>query len=265
MTSVEVSALTIYPVKSCRGIAVTDMSLGTIGPEWDRRWMLIDRHNKFISQRQYPAMCLISTHVDNGILRLTAKDMKDVYVNAPLAQAALTVNLWDEAVSVLDCGDEAAQWLAEVLAIDCRLVFMPDSCRRLVDPEYARNSDLVSFSDGFPLLLISEESLLELNNHLPAPVEMNRFRPNIVVRGCDAFAEDSWKILRIGDVRMSVVKPCSRCVMPSIDQQTAKRDSAVLHALAAFRRKNGAVYFGQNLIHHQPGQITKGDRVEILC
>jgi uncharacterized protein YcbX len=141
---------------------------------------------------------------------------------------------------------------------------MPDTCRRLVDGLYAREGETVSFADGFPLLLISQASLDDLNSRLDSPVPMNRFRPNLVVSGCDSFAEDGWRRLRIGDVEFDVVKPCSRCVIPSIDQATAQRDGQINRVLASYRRVNGQVMFGQNLLYHRAGKLSVGDPVQVL-
>jgi uncharacterized protein YcbX len=150
------------------------------------------------------------------------------------------------------------------LGLPCRLVYMPDSCQRLVDGHFARDGETVSFADGFPLLLISQASLDDLNRKLDNPVPMNRFRPNLVVNGCDPFAEDGWRRIRIGDVEFDVAKPCSRCVIPSIDQATAQRDGQINRVLAGFRRFNGQVLFGQNLLYQRAGTLTLGDSVEVL-
>ena len=141
---------------------------------------------------------------------------------------------------------------------------MPDTCNRLVDGLYARDGETVSFADGFPLLLISQASLDDLNSRLDKPVPMNRFRPNLVVNRCDRFAEDGWRRILIGDVEFDVAKPCSRCVIPCIDQATAQRDAQINRVLASFRRFNGQVMFGQNLLYRHAGTLTLGDPVEVL-
>jgi len=154
--------------------------------------------------------------------------------------------------------------LSAQLGQPCRLVYMPDTCRRLVDGLYAREGETVSFADGFPLLLISQASLDDLNSRLDNPVPMNRFRPNLVVSGCDSFAEDGWRRIRIGDVEFDVAKPCSRCLIPSIDQATAHRDGQINRMLASYRRVNGQVMFGQNLLYQRAGTLSLGDSVEVL-
>ena len=161
-------------------------------------------------------------------------------------------------------GDEAAHWLSQYLNVPCRLVFMPESTRRSIDADYSGVSDTVSFADGFPILLISEASLAELSTRLKRPVSMSRFRPNIVISGCDAFAEDGWKSIRINEVEFSVAKACARCSMPTIDQNTAEIDREIMTGLAEFRRaKDKQIYLGQNLINQGEGTIHVGDEVLI--
>ncbi len=276
MSVVEVSQLTIYPVKSAKGIGLKELQLGAVGPEYDRRWMVVDADGRFITQRQYPQMCLISTQLgddlgldgqSNDILTLSADSMEaltispDEHRNAALRE----VVVWNDTVRAEDCGDQAADWLTRFLGTECRLVFMPDDSRRPVNKLYAHNDELVSFADGFPLLLISEASLQDLNTRLSSTVAMNRFRPNIVVSGCDAFAEDDWKKIRIGDIELSVAKACSRCVMPSINQETGKKHREINRVLASYRRRDGAIFFGQNLLFDRQGLVSLGDRVEILA
>ncbi len=259
----QVSSLSIYPVKSMAGIALSEMSVTAMGPQWDRRWMVVDPEGKFLTQRQLPEMCLIQCGLLDGRLRLSRTGLESLSLDAVMGPQVL-VTVWNDQVMAQDCGDEPAQWLSEVLGRPCRLVFMTEETRRLVDPDFAREQEVVGFADGFPFLIISEASLQNFNQHLAVPIEMKRFRPNIVVSGCEPFAEDDWKILRIGEMEFSVVKPCSRCVIPSIDPATGFKQVDVSKALAANRRRDGAVYFGQNLLHRGLGKISVGDAVEVL-
>ena len=257
-----VSSLCIYPVKSMAGIALSEMSISTMGPQWDRRWMVVDNNGKFLTQRQLPLMCLLSCRIDNGQLTLSFES-QSITINQSSGPQS-SVIIWEDQVEAEDCGDEVAVWLSEILSYSCRLVFMTEQTQRLVDTDYASQQETVSFSDGFPLLLISEASLQDFNQHLDSPVEMNRFRPNIVVAGCDAFAEDNWRSIRIGELEFSVVKPCSRCVIPSLDPVSGIKQVEVSKALAAHRRHDGAVYFGQNLIHRGLGKVAVGDSVVVI-
>ncbi len=273
---IEVSQLYTYPVKSARGIALHTLPFDRFGPEADRRWMVVDNHGRFITQRQKPAMCLLKTRlVDEGLI-LGIPGVGEVLVdrNSMAQQRVTQVKVWHDQVEAIDCGDKIAGLLSDYLEQRCRLVYMADDCHRPIDSNFTPNiasnyvsaDQRVSFADGFPALLISEASLASLNERLSKPVDMWRFRPNIVVRGTLPFAEDDWLGLRlsIGGLEFSVVKPCSRCVIPSIDPLTAEKDKSVLTALAEYRRRDGAIYFGQNVICPEAGQISVGDAVELI-
>ena len=264
MSSVIVTELNIYPVKSLRGLTLTAMTLGSMGPEWDRRWMLVDDNGCFITQREENRLCLVGVALEQGQLCLSAPHYLPVSVPVAEGGQLCEVEVWDDRVVAVDCGDEAARWFADFLQRDCRLVYMPDTCHRQVDTDYGRVGDAVSFADGFPLLLISQASLEDLNQRLSSPVAMARFRPNIVVSGCDAFAEDHWAAVKIGDLDFDVAKPCSRCVIPSINPETAEKNPEAIRQLASYRRKAGNVYFGQNLIHREQGVISLGDRLTVV-
>jgi uncharacterized protein YcbX len=265
VSSVIVTELNIYPVKSLRGLTLTAMTLGSMGPAWDRRWMLVDDSGLFITQREENRLCLVGVALEQGQLCLSAPDYPPVSVPVSVGGQLCEVEVWEDRVEAVDCGDEAARWCADFLRRDCRLVYMPDSYHRQVDTDYGRVGDAVSFADGFPLLLISQASLEDLNQRLSTPVSMARFRPNIVVSGCEAFAEDQWAAVKIGDLNFDLVKPCSRCVIPSINPDTAEKNPEVVRQLASYRRKGGKVYFGQNLIHRNQGVISVGDSLTVVA
>ena len=265
MTEVRLSGISIYPVKSCGGIALASTRLDAFGPEGDRRWMLVDGAGQFVTQRNLARLALLETALEADQLVLSLEDRRlPVPVPAPEAPRR-RVTVWGDTLEALDAGDAAADWLFETLGLPCRLVYMPDDARRQVEPLYARRGETVSFADGFPLLLISQASLDDLNARLDRPVPMNRFRPNLVVTGCEAFDEDRWQRLRIGSLEFDVAKPCSRCVMPSIDQATGQRDPQINRVLARYRRREGQVYFGQNLLYPEAGTVSVGDSVEVLA
>ena len=166
---------------------------------------------------------------------------------------------------MLDAGEEVAQWFSEHLGQSCRLVYQGGDGRRGVDRQFSPAGTQVSLADGFPLLLISQASLDDLNRRLDRPVGMDRFRPNLVVSGCEPHAEDQWRQIRIGEMCFDLVKPCARCVIPSIDQDTAQRDSPINRVLASYRRRDGQIFFGQNLLHQQQGALELGMPVEVLA
>lgn len=259
------SAITTYPVKSCAGIERSTVSLDRFGPSGDRRWLVIDENGRFVSQREQSRMALIQVEQLTEGIRLSLGE-DDIVVSIPGADAGeVHVTVWEDRVRAHLADKHAGAWLSDRLGLPCRLVYMPDHCQRLVDGLFASEGETVSFADGFPLLLISQASLDDLNQRLDNPVPMNRFRPNLVVTGCDAFAEDEWQRIRIGGVEFDVAKPCSRCVIPSIDQATAERDRQINRVLASYRRVNGEIMFGQNLLYQQAGTLALGDAVEVLA
>ena len=156
------------------------------------------------------------------------------------------------------------QWFSERLKRSCRLVYMADVTRRLVDKAYAKQNETVSFADGFPLLLTTDASLQSFNQHLSRPIDMVRFRPNVVISGSLPWEEDQWQAIRIGNLEFDISKPCSRCVIPTINSSTMQKESEVFQVLRDYREKNGEVFFGQNLLPRGIGKISVGDEVELL-
>lgn len=234
----------------------------------DRRWMIVDANTGgFITQRQHSRLCLVSVTLNGAALTLTAPNVDSLVISQRQIHRSTfrQVKIWQDWVESIDCGDEAAQWLSLFLSASVRLVFMADDCRRLVDQRYVQHSEQVSFADGFPILLTSESSLENFNQHLNSPIHMNRFRPNIVVSGCEPFAEDRWQKIQIGQLTFELVKPCSRCIIPSIDPQTANKQVEISKALAKYRRRDGAIYFGQNLVACEQGIISVGDQLSVLA
>lgn len=270
--SLFVTELAIYPVKSTRRLPVQQAKVVTTGFAHDRRWMLVDPEGKFITQRQHPKMVHIVAQPDEQGMVVNAPGMDAIHILQPLLQKELQneshhrfeVTVWKDVCAALDAGDQAAQWFREYMGFNCRLVYMDEECQRPVDQRYALTSDLTSFSDGFPFLLTSEASLADLNGRLDQPVPMDRFRPNIVINGLEAFAEDYWQRIRIGSVEFRVSKACTRCIMTTVDTRTGIKGKEPLQALANYRRGEKGVLFGMNLNHDNEGVISVGDPVEIL-
>ena len=265
MSPITLSELHFYPVKSCRGISLERSPVGPRGIRFDRHWMVVDAEGNFLTQRQHSAMSQIQVGMVPGGLRLTAPGMPEL--DFPVDQSdekLLEVQVWGDRVEAEYVGSRAANWLSHYLGIDARLVFMPEESRRPVDPDYAAEGDEVGFADGFPFLLISEASLQDLNSRLDDPLLMRRFRPNLVVQGCEPYEEDSWRRIRIGDIEFRVVKPCSRCLITTIDPESGEKGSEPLKTLASYRRRDNQVYFGQNLIHGAEGELQLGMTVEVL-
>jgi uncharacterized protein YcbX len=257
-----VSELHIYPIKSAAGLTLETMTLDDFGAALDRRWMVVDDRGRFISQREAPEMALVRVIVDDSVLTISAASFPSLAVPRELpAGEVIPVSIWSDLCAALDCGAEAARWFTGYLGRPARLVYMPTGTFRRVDPSYVPESRRVSFTDGFPLLLIGEGSLRDLNARMEIPVPMNRFRPNIVVHGTEPFQEDGWREVRIGDIWFNVVKPCDRCVTTTVDQATAAGGKEPLRTLATYRRGEGGVLFGQNLVHRAQGTLRLGDSV----
>jgi uncharacterized protein YcbX len=264
MSALELSAIYRYPVKSARGHALDACAMDRFGLVDDRRWMLVDDSGRFVSQRSLPGLACLEVTVTEGGLRLELHgEQISVEVPSPAGECVIT-RVWEDTVVAPVAAPPVSQWLSERFGESLRLVHFPPTALRGVEPGYAPSSQLVAFSDGYPLLILTEASLDELNRRLPEPVPMDRFRPNLVIRGAAAHAEDGWQRLRIGDAEVSLVKPCSRCAIPGIDQQTGERDPHINRALAAYRRRGGVIYFGMNAVAAGGAQFHVGDRVEIL-
>ncbi|WP_442783612.1 MOSC domain-containing protein [Collimonas fungivorans] len=259
-----ITTLTLYPIKSCAGIALQAATVTAAGLSHlhahDREWMVIDSDGQFLSQRSHPAMALIAPALQDGAMTVQAPGMPPLLVpTAPLdrAQAAsLEVTVWDDHLSAHDCGDDAAAWFSRVLGQPCRLVRFDPAARRLASKKWTLDADAPTrFADGYPMLLISQGSLDNLNRKLQAqartPLPMNRFRPNIVIDGVDAFEEDFLETLRAGPICLQPVKPCTRCPMPAIDQASGEIGPDPMDILLTYRanpRVEGAVTFGVNML-----------------
>ena len=285
-----ISDINIYPVKSLKGIGLAEATVEKRGLRSDRRWMLTDRTGMFFTQRETPKMAAVTTVAGDNGLRFMALGHEPLDVPMkPDSGIRQTVTVWQSTVEGEVYNGRVSEWFSDVLGRECRLVLMPESTERHVSERFDRGGDIVSFADGYPLLLIGEGSLEELNRrivaggrdaHRSSQVTMVRFRPNLVVRGSEPFAEDGWARIRVGEAVFRVVKPCGRCVMTTIDQATGKFDGKEpLRTLATFRkaidvRPEGyaefghgpnSVLFGENLIPENPGVAVKiGDEVEVL-
>lgn len=262
--SVILSGITIYPIKSCGGIECASAFLEPQGFQYDRRWMVVDEGGRFLTQREHPRMTLIQPAIEDERLRVEAPGMPVLRVSLNASNTEpVPVQVWSDRVTAGSVGEEASRWFSAFLGLRCLLVTMTERSHRRVPSKHATNGEVVSFADAFPLLLISEESLADLNARLPSPVPMRRFRPNLVVRGCAAFAEDGWKLIRIGNIPLRVVKPCVRCTITTVDTETAERGKEPLRTLATFRARGNDVLFGQNLLHSANGWLHVGDAVVV--
>ena len=265
MSTLRITELWVYPVKSCRGTAVDHAEVSARGLRWDRHWMIVDETGRFLTQRDLPAMATISPVLTSSTLVLRAPGRPDLELPQGATEGDAVVTVWRDTVRAQRASEAADRWFSEHLGTECRLVRFADGVRRPVDPAYGAPGDETAFSDGFPLLLVGQGSLDELNRRLQRPLPIRRFRPNLVVEGAAPHAEDDWRRIRVGSITLRVVKPCSRCVITTVDPDRGVRDGTEpLETLARYRRRDGKVYFGQNVIPDGAGEIRVGDVVEVL-
>jgi uncharacterized protein YcbX len=261
-----IAALHVYPVKSCRGIALAQAELTPRGLRHDREWMVVTPEGRFLTQRELPRLALITPDLDDTMLRLQAPAAGAVGVPLDAVDARpSTVTVWDDTVLARDQGDAAAQWLSDFLRRSVRLVRFDPAQRRETDPAWSAGRPGESaFSDGYPVLVLSRASLDDLNVRLPRALPMNRFRPNLVLDGCEPYAEDSLRLMHSGPVTLRLVKPCTRCVITTTEQSTAERDGdEPLRTLRSYRWRPElrGVIFGQNAIVDRAGTLRVGDAV----
>jgi len=256
----------IYPIKSLGGIRLEQAVLEERGFQYDRRWMLVDRDGQFLSQRTIPQMALIQVAVADEGLKVFIKNQPEDYIIVPYRPQTndlIDVQIWEDQVKGQLVNQVCDAWFSKILGFPCQLVFMPLSTSRKLKPKYAVNGESVSFADGMPYLIIGQSALDDLNSRLNVAVPMDRFRPNLVFAGGDPFEEDHWDKVRIGEAIFKVTKPCARCVMTTVDQQTAKKGKEPLKTLATYRTVNNQVMFGQNMLLLEGAEVKVGDPVGI--
>jgi uncharacterized protein YcbX len=260
MPPLRLTALNVYPIKSAAGIPADAWQVDEFGLRFDHRWMVIDEAGRFISQREQPRLALVRPSFHEDLLLVDAPGQRPLELPLhPTCSVTTKITVWHDTCEVGWLGNHAAAWFSAVLGCSCSLAYMPDSTLRPADPAFAPAGTRVSFADGFPFLLISEESLADLNSRMPVPLPMNRFRPNLVIAGGEPYAEDSLDRFTIGEMGFLVVKPCDRCVVTTTDQATAQRGREPLRTLATYRRRDGKVLFGQNVVHSGIGRLAVGD------
>lgn len=265
MVAATLGQIYVYPIKSAGRVALREAVLEPRGLRYDRRWMLVDEHGGFMSQRRCPRMALISVGMSPGRLLVDAPGMATLILPLqPQPRPRVEARIFADETQGMLVGKEADRWFTGFLGFSSRLVYMPDDTVRRVDQRYAADGDRVGFADGFPLLLLSEASLDDLNGRLRNPVGMDRFRPNLVVAGCEPFAEDGWRRIRVGSIPFRVVKPCARCSITMVNQTSGTRDKEPLRTLARYRKSGGGVLFGQNLIPDSRGTLRVGDETLVL-
>lgn len=269
------SEIYIYPIKSLGGIKLKKSIVEEQGLQLDRRMMLVDNTGKFMTQRTYPKMALLKTNiVDDKLAVNNTNNKSTIFIelefikNQKLIDSLekINVKIWDDECIAAKVSKEADEFFSDALGIKCSLVIMPQDAKRIVDPDkkYINEEYLVSFADAYPFLIIGQESLNDLNKRLKENLPMNRFRPNFVFTGGNPYDEDHWKSFKIGEIIFYPVKPCARCVITTINQDTAEKSDEPLKTLASYRTINNKVLFGQNLVHKGTGEIQINSELEIL-
>jgi uncharacterized protein len=247
---VSISHLFIYPIKGCGGVAVQQWPLERTGLRHDREWMLIDEHDRFISQREEPkmALCRISQHTDGWHIRFDESVNTLKLPFKPEVGMPISVRIWDDQVEGITGWSESDSFFSNAIGRDVRLVYFSTQGHRRVDPRFATQPHFTFFSDGYPILLAGSASLDLLNSKLPVPIDWDRFRPNIVVQTLEAHIEDQWTSLAHQHFQLLLVKPCARCVVTTIDQRTALSGKEPLRTLAGYRQKENKILFGMNTL-----------------
>lgn len=277
----KVTGINIYPVKSLGGISLEECSIEKRGFKFDRRWMLTDKNGEFFTQREFPKMATLSIEIKDDSLQISTSANEKIEVPFEFEKnQTQKVTVWNSVCDAFVLPEDINEWFSNVLETNCQIVYMPDESERKINELFRQNSEIVSFADGYPFLVIGENSLNDLNEKLETKLPMNRFRPNIVIDGAEAFAEDRWKKIRIGDSVFRSTKPCARCVMTTVEQNSGEFDGKEpLKTLAKYRLAKdifpnelealdlgaNSVLFGQNLVAENfGGKIKLGDEVKIL-
>jgi uncharacterized protein YcbX len=266
------TALNRFPVKSCRGEPLQEATVAREGLLGDRRWMVVDEDGAAVTSREVHRLLLVHPRFVPGGIELAAPDLPTLEVATPADSRQVPVRVHSDPLSAALADDAAHAWFSKLIGRPARLVYLDDPSRRRTNPERTRPDDRVSLADAYPLLLTSEDSLTALNDWIAegpradeGPLPMQRFRPNVVVRGAAPWAEDDWRRIRIGAAEFRLVKGCDRCVMTTLDPDTAVGGKEPIATLARYRRWNGKTWFGVNLVPDTPGRdIRVGDEVAVL-
>jgi uncharacterized protein len=266
MSRLSLSEIWIYPIKSLAGIRLQRAIVKQKGLAYDRRWMLVDEAGRFLTQREHPEMSQFQIAMDNiqlTILNRISGQSIVLDLKGENDGESMPVIIWDDKVEAIEVGQEYSRWFSEQLKIKSKLVFFPETNARPVDPNYAIQNEHVSLADGYPFLIIGQSSLDDLNKRLQEPIPMNRFRPNFVFTGGMPYEEDSWQRFSVGKNKFAGVKPCGRCVLPNVDQQTGKKGIEPLATLATYRKTGSKIFFGQNLVAIDYDEVHEGDEIAL--
>lgn len=268
MKELRLTEIWIYPVKSLGGIPLTSAKVMGKGLEFDRRWMLIDENNIFMTQRIYPQMAMFKLSLSGTEINVAKKSAtKNQSISfrtdsAPIGEK-IRAKIWDDDVDVFEVDQSLSKWFSDHLQLSCRLVSFPEQNPRPVDPKYQVNNEHVSLADAYPFLIIGQSSLDDLNSRLDEAVPMNRFRPTFVFTGGEPYEEDTWRNITIGENKFIGVKPCARCVLTTVNQDTAQKGIEPLYTLSTYRKRENKVLFGQNMVALDNNIVNVGDKISV--
>ena len=266
MEDLVIQDIYIYPVKSLGSIRLLQSEVQQTGLKYDRRWMLTDERYNVISQRTCPEMTFLQVSLGSESLFITHKKSSltplEIPVD-PITTKEVTVSIWDDVCTAFEVSAAANKWFSDILNMPVKLVYMPETTQRFVETNYAKNGEIVSFADAYPLMMIGQSSLDDLNTRLENPLPMDRFRPNIVFSGGEPYFEDNIDKFKIGDIAFTAVKPCGRCIVTTIDTELATKGKEPLKTLSTYRSSKNKILFGQNLLYSNTGNIKVGDKLVV--
>lgn len=264
---IKIKSIHIYPIKSLAGIELTESRVQRRGLEHDRRWMLIDENGRFISQRENPKLALLQPSIKENLMFIQDRTGYMTPLGFEMSEPeheAIEVSIWDDVCMAKPLDLKINQWFSKFMGKPVRLVYMHEGSTRIADQRYApKKDDIVSFADGYPILVIGQASLDLLSEKVGTEVPMNRFRPNIVIDGLQPNEEDTLAEVTIGNLKLFGVKPCARCIMTTIDQESAEKGKEPLSTLASYRKVGNKTLFGENFIPDSEGLVKVGDLLNI--
>jgi uncharacterized protein YcbX len=260
------SEIFIYPIKSLGEISVDSAIAEERGLKYDRRYLLVDENDMFMTQRDFPQLAFLKLSFgEHGFKVLNTQNNSHILIPFESdSKENISVTIWDDVCKAVKLSNDLDDWFSDAINKKCSLVYMPDDEKRIVEKKYINNEHLVSFADAYPYLIIGQSSLDDLNARLENPIPINRFRTNFVFSGGKPFEEDNWKDFRIGDVNFKAVKPCARCVITTTNQDTAERSSEPLKTLSSYRKFDNKVMFGMNVVCFNNGHVSVGDKIYLV-
>ena len=265
-----ISKLFIYPIKSLRGISVQSALVTDRGLQYDRRWMIVDENNKFLSLRTIPKMALLKVEMKDGGMKIISLEHagNDFQIQFDHVENDLeSVTIWNATVEARRVGKDADGWFSEMLGVNCKLVFMPDNSKRPVNTTsgFAPQGKFTSFADAYPFLMVGQSSMDDLNLRMQIPLAIERFRPNIVFSGGFPYQEDGMEDFKIGQINFTGLENCKRCMVPNIDPDKGvlNSDKEPTKTLSEYRLRDKKIEFGRNVVHQGSGLISVGDEIHL--